>query len=115
MKRRFIAALLCVAAICMMAIPASASAADLGTNPQITLSQAAATTTASARAVHAWYYCKQTAKVWSGKGSGTLYGYIYKGTTVDATSASGNYIYVVNGSLSGWADVSYFTFQGYSY
>lgn len=115
MKRRFIAALLCVAAICMMAIPASASAADLGTNPQITLSQAAATTTASARAVHAWYYCKQTAKVWSGKGSGTLYGYIYKGTTVDAQSASGNYIYVVNGNLSGWADVSYFTFQGYSY
>ena len=115
MKRRFIAALLCVAAICMMAIPASASAADLGTNPQITLSQAAATTTASARAVHAWYYCKQTAKVWSGKGSGTLYGYIYKGTTVDAQSASGNYIYVVNGNLSVWADVSYFTFQGYSY
>ena len=115
MKRRFIAALLCVAAICMMAIPASASAADLGTNPQITLSQAAATTTASARAVHAWYYCKQTAKVWSGKGSGTLYGYIYKGTTVDAQSASGDYIYVVNGNLSGWADVSYFTFQGYSY
>lgn len=115
MKRRFIAMLLCVATICVTAIPASASAMDLSPNPQTTLSQAAATTAGSARAVHAWYYCKQTAKVWSGKGSGTLYGYIYKGTTVDATSASGNYIYVVNGSLSGWADVSYFTFQGYSY
>lgn len=117
MKKRLIAMMVCVAVLCTMAVPLTVSAADvqLPSNAQTASIPAVVASINSTRAVHAWYYCNETVKVWSGKGTGTLYGYIYKGTTVDATSASGSYIYVVNGSLEGWALASSFTFLGYSY
>lgn len=114
MKRRLISIVLCVAMLCAMTVPFTVSAADIpaGSAEGIAVATHGAN---SNRAVHSWFRCTGTVKVQENAGYGETYGYIYSGTTVEVTHVSGSYYYVVNGSLEGWANSSYFTFVGYTY